>query len=324
MLTAEKMFVSTAGHCLGAMEDDINLAHSEGLNADRIDALSGNLQSLLKGAAAAKARAITMAGEYYQDTLDAARENPKAISHIVQRQFELRRLLNRFTGGVEDMSEIESAAPASSEPVTLPQDAEPVSDLDTARSNLVPLIRYAETEEQKSSLHMLARYSARAPHAKTTAGQPVRADHIFASLSAMGLGYARKRAKKVSLSYSSDEVVMSAVQARVCRQVLTHILEMRVSESLETPDMRRLAGKSVTGQVFLNARQTSGGHAVISYSDDGDNAVGVWSEKRISALNAQLAKTGMSIETSAADEFVLELTLAQAIVDQPVRARGVA
>lgn len=79
---------------------------------------------------------------------------------------------------------------------------------------------------------------------------------------------ARDTGKSIELTTEGEATEVDKTVVERLADPLVHLVRNAVDHGLESPDQRRTAGKSETGQVRLSARQ-SGGEVIISITDDG-------------------------------------------------------
>jgi two-component system chemotaxis sensor kinase CheA len=79
---------------------------------------------------------------------------------------------------------------------------------------------------------------------------------------------ARDCGKQVNLSMDGEETELDRTLIEAIRDPLTHLVRNAVDHGIETPEVRRLAGKSETGDLFLRAFH-EGGLVNIEIADDG-------------------------------------------------------
>jgi two-component system chemotaxis sensor kinase CheA len=79
---------------------------------------------------------------------------------------------------------------------------------------------------------------------------------------------ARGCGKQVNLKMDGEETELDRTLIEAIRDPLTHLVRNAVDHGIETPEARRLAGKSETGNLFLRAYH-EGGQVIIEIADDG-------------------------------------------------------
>jgi two-component system chemotaxis sensor kinase CheA len=79
---------------------------------------------------------------------------------------------------------------------------------------------------------------------------------------------ARGCGKQVNLNMDGEETELDRTLIEAIRDPLTHLVRNAVDHGIETPEARRLAGKSETGNLFLRAYH-EGGQVIIEIADDG-------------------------------------------------------
>jgi two-component system chemotaxis sensor kinase CheA len=79
---------------------------------------------------------------------------------------------------------------------------------------------------------------------------------------------AHETGKKIQLDMHGQDTELDRQVLELMRDPLTHMVRNSADHGLETPDIRRAAGKSETGKITLNAYH-EGGHILIEIADDG-------------------------------------------------------
>jgi two-component system chemotaxis sensor kinase CheA len=79
---------------------------------------------------------------------------------------------------------------------------------------------------------------------------------------------AHETGKKIQLDMHGQETELDRQVLELMRDPLTHMVRNSADHGLETPDVRRAAGKPETGKIRLNAFH-EGGHIIIEVADDG-------------------------------------------------------
>jgi two-component system chemotaxis sensor kinase CheA len=79
---------------------------------------------------------------------------------------------------------------------------------------------------------------------------------------------AHETSKKIQLDMHGQDTELDRQVLELMRDPLTHMVRNSADHGLETPDVRRAAGKSETGKITLNAYH-EGGHILIEIADDG-------------------------------------------------------
>jgi two-component system chemotaxis sensor kinase CheA len=79
---------------------------------------------------------------------------------------------------------------------------------------------------------------------------------------------AHETGKKIQLDMRGQDTELDRQVLELMRDPLTHMVRNSADHGLETPDVRRAAGKPETGKIMLNAFH-EGGHIIIEISDNG-------------------------------------------------------
>ena len=95
---------------------------------------------------------------------------------------------------------------------------------------------------------------------------PVR--HAFQRFPRMVRDLAKQKGKDVELSFSGEDTEIDKTVIDAIGEPLLHLIRNSIDHGIETPDVRRSAGKPAAGTIHLSAQQESN-HIVISVRDDG-------------------------------------------------------
>lgn len=143
-----------------------------------------------------------------------------------------------------------------------------VSDMVLARNEVSRQIRNGgSTNELENAF---ARLSTSVAEMRDAVGM-MRMQHIDRLLSPLPRlvrDIAIELGKDIDLRIEGGEVEVDREMIEALRDPLTHILRNAADHGLETPEERRLAGKSPVGTIRIGARQ-SGNQILIEISDDG-------------------------------------------------------
>jgi len=107
-------------------------------------------------------------------------------------------------------------------------------------------------------------------------------DALFSALPRMVRDTAAGLGKIVHLSIEGSDVELDREMIEMMRDPLVHIIRNSIDHGIESPDVRRAAGKPETGRLTVTARQ-SGNRIVIEIVDDG---AGIDIERVIAKLSA--------------------------------------
>jgi two-component system chemotaxis sensor kinase CheA len=103
---------------------------------------------------------------------------------------------------------------------------------------------------------------------------------------------AHETGKKIQLDMHGQETELDRQVLELMRDPLTHMVRNSADHGLETPEVRRAAGKPETGKIRLNAFH-EGGHIIIEVADDG---YGLDVEK----IRAKVLSKGLATEAELA------------------------
>jgi len=103
---------------------------------------------------------------------------------------------------------------------------------------------------------------------------------------------AHETGKKIKLDMQGQDTELDRQVLELMRDPLTHMVRNSADHGLETPAVRRAAGKSETGTIRLNAHH-EGGHIIIEVADDGRGL-------DVVAIRAKVLRSGLATETELA------------------------
>jgi two-component system chemotaxis sensor kinase CheA len=133
---------------------------------------------------------------------------------------------------------------------------------------------------------------------------------------------AKETGKKIELEMRGQDTELDRQILELMRDPLTHMVRNSADHGLETPDVRRAAGKSETGRVMLNARH-EGGHILIEVEDDGRGL-------DVSRIRAKVLAQGLATEGELAamtesqiHSFIFRAGFSTAAVVTSISGRGV-
>jgi two-component system chemotaxis sensor kinase CheA len=142
-----------------------------------------------------------------------------------------------------------------------------VSELVLTRNQLLEIVRRHEDSEFKVPLQRLSNVTAELQEGvMKTRMQPIgnawqKLPRIIRDLSA-------ELGKEIELEMRGADTELDRQVLDLIKDPLTHMVRNSADHGLETPDVRRAAGKSEKGTIRLSAYH-QGGHIIIEISDDG-------------------------------------------------------
>ncbi len=98
--------------------------------------------------------------------------------------------------------------------------------------------------------------------------------------------------KKITLEMHGQDTGLDRQVLELMRDPLTHMVRNAADHGLETPAMRRAAGKPETGRIVLNAYH-KGGHVIIDIEDDGYGL-------NVERIRAKVLQNGLASEAEIA------------------------
>jgi two-component system chemotaxis sensor kinase CheA len=133
---------------------------------------------------------------------------------------------------------------------------------------------------------------------------------------------AKETGKKIELEMRGQDTELDRQILELMRDPLTHMVRNSADHGLETPDVRRAAGKSETGRIMLNARH-EGGHILIEVEDDGRGL-------DVARIRAKVLAQGLATENELAamtesqiHSFIFRAGFSTAAVVTSISGRGV-
>jgi two-component system chemotaxis sensor kinase CheA len=153
-----------------------------------------------------------------------------------------------------------------------------------SRNQLNEAVTQQDIDEIRASAHRLSLVTSELQTAiALTRMQPVGA--LFAKFPRLVRDLARDLSKEAQLLIEGGDVEIDKTILEGLSDPLTHMIRNAVDHGLETPDQRRMAGKTPLGTIILRASHQAG-QVVIEISDDGKGLSG---EK----VAASMLKKGM-------------------------------
>lgn len=125
---------------------------------------------------------------------------------------------------------------------------------------------------------------------------------IFSRFPRLVHDLADKLGKQVELKLEGETTELDKGLVEKLADPLTHLVRNSLDHGIESPEMRRAAGKSCGGTITLKAAQ-QGGRVVVEVADDG---AGLNRER----ILAKAAQSGLTVSDSMSDEEVWQLIFA--------------
>jgi two-component system chemotaxis sensor kinase CheA len=142
-----------------------------------------------------------------------------------------------------------------------------VSELVLARNQLLQLSRTHENNPFSVPLQRLSHITSDLQDGvMKTRMQPI--GNAWNKFPRLVRDIAHEIGKKIDLQMVGADTELDRQVLELIKDPLTHMVRNSVDHGIEKPDDRRLAGKSETGRLVLNAFH-EGGHIIIQISDDG-------------------------------------------------------
>lgn len=142
-----------------------------------------------------------------------------------------------------------------------------VSELVLTRNQLLQLVRTKDASEFKAPLQRLSNITVELQdRVMKTRMQPVGA--AWRKLPRIVRNASNELGKKIDLRLEGEATELDRQVLELIKDPLTHMVRNSCDHGLETPDVRRAAGKPDTGTITLSAYH-EGGAIIISLGDDG-------------------------------------------------------
>ncbi|WP_371396092.1 hypothetical protein [Fretibacter rubidus] len=284
-LLASRAFVDAA------RADVTDLLDPDNHNLSNITARLGRIITLSKGVSA---RAIDRAADA---ALDMSKNNPD-FEKSAQWQGQilvLNKLIAQYGTGLEQVeAELDNARHANTPVVAESEivsaetfadelDIEPSEAFTTARETLTPLLKFAQSDAQRSALMRLAKIDTRdvkpdapkselssedlevkasAPIAKPVFTKPkitsVPFEAVMRNFTTQTLRAARQSDKIVSVSYGAvGQTDIPVERSAAVDTVLSALADGLVSQWLERPELRQARGEAGAGHIAVTATGTA-------------------------------------------------------------------
>jgi two-component system chemotaxis sensor kinase CheA len=142
-----------------------------------------------------------------------------------------------------------------------------VGELVLTRNQLLQATRESDAAEIKAPLQKLNQITCELQEGvMRTRMQPIST--AWAKLPRLMRDLSLELGKQIELEMYGGETELDRQILEMIRDPLTHMIRNSADHGLETPDVRRAAGKPATGRVRLGAMH-EGGHIIIQIADDG-------------------------------------------------------
>src|SRR5205085_3581404 len=142
-----------------------------------------------------------------------------------------------------------------------------VSELVLTRNQLLEIVRQHEDSEFKVPLQRLSNVTAELQEGvMKTRMQPI--GNAWKKLPRIIRDLSVELGKEIELEMHGADTELDRQVLDLIKDPLTHMVRNSADHGLETPDVRRAAGKPEKGTIRLSAYH-QGGHIIIEISDDG-------------------------------------------------------
>jgi len=142
-----------------------------------------------------------------------------------------------------------------------------VSELVLNRNQLLQILRSQQESEFSAPLQRLNHVVSELQEGvMKTRMQPI--GNAWSKLPRIIRDLSQELDKKIELKMKGEDTELDRQVLELIKDPLTHMVRNSADHGLETPDVRKKAGKSDTGTVVLNAFH-EGGHIIIEIGDDG-------------------------------------------------------
>lgn len=196
-----------------------------------------------------------------------------------------------------------------------------VSELVLTRNQLLLISRTREQTEYSTPLQRLNHVvSELQDGVMKTRMQPI--GNAWSKLPRIIRDLSMELGKKIDLDMRGQDTELDRQVLELIKDPLTHMVRNSADHGIETPDIRKAAGKPETGKIILNAYH-EGGHIIIKISDDGKGlAVDRIKRKALeNGLASEEELAGMS--NSQIQQFIFKAGFSTAEKVTAVSGRGV-
>ncbi len=196
-----------------------------------------------------------------------------------------------------------------------------VSDLVLARNELARRIRASGDSEMLAAFE---RVSATVADLRDgiTRTRMQRIDNLFAPLPRMVRDVCGQTGKQVALEIDGGDVEIDREMLEMIRDPLTHIIRNAIDHGIESPAVRRRAGKKEAGCLSVCARQ-AGNQILLEISDDGAGIDGDKLVNRAIAAGVVTAERAERMTEAEKHALVFEAGLSTAAEVTDLSGRGV-
>jgi two-component system chemotaxis sensor kinase CheA len=196
-----------------------------------------------------------------------------------------------------------------------------VSDLVLARNELARRIRATGDTDMMAAFDRVSATVADLRDSITRTRMQ-RIDNLFAPLPRMVRDVSTRTGKQVALEIDGGDVEIDREMLEMIRDPLTHIVRNAIDHGIETPAVRRRAGKRETGRLSVSARQ-AGNQILLEISDDGAGIDGDKLVDRAIAAGVVTAERADRLGESEKHALVFEPGLSTAAAVTDLSGRGV-
>lgn len=196
-----------------------------------------------------------------------------------------------------------------------------VSELVLTRNQLLQLARSQQDSRFTAPLQRLSHLTSDLQEGvMKTRMQPI--GNAWNKLPRLVRDLAHDLGKRIELQMSGEATELDRQVLELIRDPLTHVVRNSADHGLETPEVRRAAGKPETGLISLNAFH-EGGHIIIEITDDGAGL-------QLDSVRRRVLSQGLATETELAamterqiQSFVFQPGFSTAAAVTAVSGRGV-
>lgn len=162
-----------------------------------------------------------------------------------------------------------------------------VSELVLTRNQLLEIVRRHEDSEFKVPLQRLSNVTAELQEGvMKTRMQPI--GNAWQKLPRIVRDLAQELGKQIELEMVGQDTELDRQVLELIKDPLTHMVRNSADHGLETPDLRKAAGKAEKGTIRLSAYH-EGGHIIIEIADDGRGL-------NIDKIKSKIVENGLATE----------------------------
>lgn len=292
--------LTAARHFSTLCEDNLRILTSP--DTLRSDYLS-SLTTIHDQAIALNARAISRAARLALDEHHHDLSRPRHQGNVLV----LNKLIHQYRTGLEEIGSRQSetlltenmreAKVETSDPTLDRQARDEVEAHIDAHETLKPLIKFAETESDRTSLLKLMSLHVVPSPQQVLDADMIEWETIIQNITAESLRMAREYNKTVSISHAGDMDEIDADIAASLEPVINDICASLVLNSVEDADLRQSRGLSRSAHIAITSRNQGSKFDVLIVCEGRSHAHILWDNH----VSEPIEKLGATLNKSYAD-----------------------